>query len=1106
MNTLKNWGGRGIKAGVDMLEGISPRAASAARTGAGQVGNLWQLGKGKVGSAYEATKAWGGKGLDKAKGMLPEKGIWQGTKDLAKAGWGKVGGWFGKGAASGAAAGGAGAAGAGAAGAAANASRAFTVGKTLKAITPGAIAGIGLDYAGDKVGHENRTGALLDVGGEIATGASTGALAASVIPIPLLSTAVGGVVGGVIGAAHGIWKNWDSLKFKSSDFFGENASFTNFFMKQRKPGKVGMIRIVQYGALPTEDSKVDSFLTLERLVRDNCKISGGILTYSTGDIPAKDVLKAFNIDPQKKEDVFRFHSWFNNRFLPVFRQHIESLYKVNSKAKIDTVDDDLSPKEKIDYINAVKVIPGVLNYTASPFADGEKLSTGSAEVENAVAIAIKSVGATDGKPAVATAVTSGAAATAAKGAAKPKAATNLTDAPDGNLKDLADTNGKIGIAGSAISLVGKVPKLTSLDAVRMKTYGLVNLEADKVNAILKLEAYAEAGLSFTADKTANWSGSVPEIVDKCGGAFGVPGLNTEEGTNFMTWFTHRFVPVFSAAAGAIKIVSGKDSPTKAFKTLTDEQCLNVAMAIQTAKDSDGRSVWSIDTSPWPNYVMNTSSQSIQHTMIIMRGAVKPTMASEKTTMVDRRSDENIREAVKSGAAAKGGSGAWTVEQGMKDAAAKMNDSPSRGFWGSISHAAGSMWHDIKNTFGFGDRSQISGGVTANTDIQGTGGKIDGIKSPKGAAGYAAMKDMLDDVAKVVGVDPNLLATFAAIESGFNPTATNNSSSAGGLFQFLNRTWDLMLKQYGPKYGIGPGANKFDPRTNALMGAEYLKNNAAILKKALGRDVTQTDLYLAHFMGTTGAIKLLKSDPDAIAANLFPGPARSNPDVFFPGKQPVTIRQMYSNITALMANKSKRFGIGMKNPPATMPVAAGAKKPAENAVKGSAGSAPGVPAPAVAKTPTATPATTAKPSVTSAVTSGAATSSSDEVAKITVIGKKKSADNSSSMSSNAVAVQTAARTSNYSSPGLDNSNTSDIVKVLQTQTDILKDIRDVLSKHGIRVAQVDQMPDSQTSSVASTDTSATPAVDTANATDNSGTATGAAIRSRRAIPISMKKTA
>jgi hypothetical protein len=51
-----------------------------------------------------------------------------------------------------------------------------------------------------------------------------------------------------------------------------------------------------------------------------------------------------------------------------------------------------------------------------------------------------------------------------------------------------------------------------------------------------------------------------------------------------------------------------------------------------------------------------------------------------------------------------------------------------------------------------------------------------------------------------GVDFGYLMGAAKRESGYNPNAKAKTSSATGLFQFLDQTWLATLKQHGAKYG------------------------------------------------------------------------------------------------------------------------------------------------------------------------------------------------------------------------------------------------------------------------------------------------------------------
>ncbi len=151
----------------------------------------------------------------------------------------------------------------------------------------------------------------------------------------------------------------------------------------------------------------------------------------------------------------------------------------------------------------------------------------------------------------------------------------------------------------------------------------------------------------------------------------------------------------------------------------------------------------------------------------------------------------------------------------------------------------------------------------------------------------------------------LLAT-AQIESNLNPTRKASTSSATGLFQFIDQTWLATVKDAGPALGYGNYADAItrtksgrmvvsdpakraeimnlrkDPTANALMAGAFTKQNAATLKSKIGRDATDGELYMAHFLGATGASKLINAaanDPATKSTDLFPRAARSNNSIF-----------------------------------------------------------------------------------------------------------------------------------------------------------------------------------------------------------------------------------
>ena len=96
-----------------------------------------------------------------------------------------------------------------------------------------------------------------------------------------------------------------------------------------------------------------------------------------------------------------------------------------------------------------------------------------------------------------------------------------------------------------------------------------------------------------------------------------------------------------------------------------------------------------------------------------------------------------------------------------------------------------------------------------------------------------------------GLPSGYLARTAQLESRGNPNAQNPNSSAGGMFQFIDST----AKQYGL-------TDKTDPIASADAAARLAADNKAYLTKALGREPSAGELYLAHQQGPAGAAKLI----------------------------------------------------------------------------------------------------------------------------------------------------------------------------------------------------------------------------------------------------------
>ncbi len=158
-----------------------------------------------------------------------------------------------------------------------------------------------------------------------------------------------------------------------------------------------------------------------------------------------------------------------------------------------------------------------------------------------------------------------------------------------------------------------------------------------------------------------------------------------------------------------------------------------------------------------------------------------------------------------------------------------------------------------------------------------------------------------------GASFQYLVAAAKIESNLQPTAAASTSSARGLYQFIEQTWLGTVKQAGASFGYGRYADAIsqepsgaytvsdpalrqqilklrdDPAANAAMAGVLTQSNSFKLVGAIGRRPTDNELYIAHFLGVGGAAKLIssnESNPQANAAQMFPRAAAANRSIFY----------------------------------------------------------------------------------------------------------------------------------------------------------------------------------------------------------------------------------
>lgn len=164
---------------------------------------------------------------------------------------------------------------------------------------------------------------------------------------------------------------------------------------------------------------------------------------------------------------------------------------------------------------------------------------------------------------------------------------------------------------------------------------------------------------------------------------------------------------------------------------------------------------------------------------------------------------------------------------------------------------------------------------------------------------------IETASRKTGVDFAYMIQQAAAESSFNPSAKARTSSATGLYQFIDSTWMHMIDKYGDQYGVNTNQSRQnllnlrkDPELSSYLAAEFARENKEFLEENVGGDIGATEMYFAHFLGASGAagfLNAMQKDPNTVGSYLFPKESASNRAVFYDSKsgQPRTLREIYA---------------------------------------------------------------------------------------------------------------------------------------------------------------------------------------------------------------------
>lgn len=201
------------------------------------------------------------------------------------------------------------------------------------------------------------------------------------------------------------------------------------------------------------------------------------------------------------------------------------------------------------------------------------------------------------------------------------------------------------------------------------------------------------------------------------------------------------------------------------------------------------------------------------------------------------------------------------------------------------------------------------------------------------------RSLVETVLRAAGkteTDPVYLMALADKESSFAPAVKASTSSAEGLYQFIENTWLYTVKQFGPKHGLHAEAAAIstteekpvvandetrerilklrrDPYLAALMAAEMLKRDRAQTAFRIGRDLTTAEFYLMHFLGPDDAARFMElrdTKPKENAATAFPAAARANKGIFYKQKgrrlRGLSVAEVYERLDQMIDKRLGRY--------------------------------------------------------------------------------------------------------------------------------------------------------------------------------------------------------
>ena len=716
------------------------------------------------------------------------------------------------------------------------------------------------------------------------------------------------------------------------------------------------LRMTQYGVDPKDEERVKAMLELEKQCSRSVKIGqDGTASMDSSGIDMNVLSRIFKFED--KDRIHQFAQWVEKRYRPVYLAHCKAMNTIKGTTALQSADSSIGDGDLEAFLQIVDLdgMKDVYNdLDTSPFdsdldkdaddvADAVTFIRDKRRLENMTKKKTNNAGTEVANKGLAGVAAAGAIASTANTAVSSRVGKKIVGVSAGGSDDPRRIAqglqfAPMGIAAAAqatfTSKVNSKPVTTALNiptAVRYKAYGLKDLEMAKCMQLQQVEDLYWDHVTYSGTSAASFGGNDDEVKQRVLDIF--KPVNDVEKEEVLRWLDYRFVPVFLQYCISVRRRYNGDA-RDGWRNLTGtlmKEVLNETAQTQVETTFRSRSVWEIMNSPWQGYQMENMVGSVKLYIEALDTGDNSKVLDVAGMEAQKRTEAgNMKYGTKLTNVALGNQRANPVGPGVGNNNSTFGNMAK--IYGGGAVAGGAQG---QSTTGRGDGSMLYKGSFGNA-VQhpggGSGGDINSLPDNKGK-GLQEMGPIITGAAQMVGFDPTIALNVAAVESGLNPNAS--SGIAHGLFQFIKGTWASMIKKYGPKYGIAPNTPPTDPRANAILGVCYLKENYEGLSNSLGGQVTDLDLYMAHFLGLGGARKFLsapRADPSFMHVgngSATPqqrkgdggnGVTGSNKSIFFKDYKAAAPTQA-RNVGEVLAEMDRRMNIGRKiagNPASNTP--------------------------------------------------------------------------------------------------------------------------------------------------------------------------------------------